>query len=305
MSRFSDSDSKFERFRARNEGHLVRGFFREALSKAYLRPGFRTLVRPLVPLKKPEKWLFVVGCFNSGTTILRRLLESHPDISALAGEGAKLTSAFPDLEEGGWPRMMYANRSRWTLPDAGATERARMAQRDWSIWFDRHAKVFFEKSIDHATRMEWLDRYFPNTHFVSIIRNGYCVNEGIMRRARPLGQARQQVGATYPPELVAEQWVAFEETIRASAGRVSRHHSLRYEDLTDDPARELSRIYSFLGLTIPEIRWNPPIIEIADERHELINQNEKSIARLSNGDIEKMRPIMADAMARNGYLLDP
>ena len=305
MSRFSDSDSKLERFRARNEGQLLRGFVREALSKAYLRPKFRNFVRPFVPLKKPEKWLFVVGCFNSGTTILRRLLESHPDISALAGEGAKLTSAFPDLEEGGWPRMMYANRSKWTLPESGATERARMAQRDWSIWFDRRAKVFFEKSIDHTTRMEWLDRHFPNTYFIAITRNGYCVNEGIMRRARPFGRAREQVGSTYPPELVAEQWVAFDETIRTSAGNVSRFHSLRYEDLTSDPANALARIFRFLDLSVPEMRWTAPVMEIGAERHELIDQNERSLARLCDEDIAKMRLIMGDAMTRNGYEPNP
>ena len=255
-------------------------------------------------MRQPQKWLFLVGCFNSGTTILRRLLESHPDISSFSREGAKLTSAFPDLEAGGWPRMMYVNRDKWQLPDEGAAERVKMAQKDWSIWFDPEASVFLEKSIDHATRMVWLDRHFPNCYFVVITRNGYCVNEGIMRRAKPTGEAFTKVGGRYPPDLVAKQWVYFDETISKSLEQVERSHSLRYEDLMKNPDCELTNIFEFLNLSQPHLVWKKPMMQVGDEEHELLNQNNKSLSRLKPEEITAMRPIMSDAMLAHGYPID-
>lgn len=301
MSRFSESDSRWDRIRARNEGRLVSGIAREALGKLYLRPWARGLLRPFAPRREPEKWLFVVGCYNSGTTILRRLLESHPDIAALVREGAKLTSAFPDLEVGGWPRMMYRNRALWDLPEAGAAERARMAQRDWAIWWRKGAKVFFEKSIDHSTRMGWLDRHFANAHFIAITRNGFCVNEGIMRRAKPSGAALAEVGERYPPELVAEQWTEFDRVVQGGCASVKKATTLRYEDLMADPVGEMTRLFAFLGLSLPEMHRDGAMVSIAGEAHELIDQNASSLARLSADDIARMTPIMRDAMQRHGY----
>jgi hypothetical protein len=301
MSKFSDSGSKWERFAARNEGRLVSGFLREALGKLWRKPGFRRMVRPLLSEKQPEKWLFVVGCFNSGTTILRRLLESHPDISAMVREGAKMTDAFPDLEAGGWPRMMFANRHLWDLPEDGAEQRARLARRDWSFWFDGRAKVFFEKSIDHTTRMGWMDRHFPGAHFIAIRRNGYCVNEGIMRRACPSGAARAQVGERYPPELCAEQWVAFDETVTRGCAEVQRAVEIRYEDLMAQPVETMRALFAFLGLVQPEMTFTGDTLVIAGQSHQLLDQNARSLARLTPEEIAAMAPIMKETMARHGY----
>ena len=42
-----------------------------------------------------QGWLFVLGVNNSGSTILTKVLESHPQIRALPQEGQLLTDAFP------------------------------------------------------------------------------------------------------------------------------------------------------------------------------------------------------------------
>ena len=40
-------------------------------------------------------WLFILGVNNSGTTILSKILETHPEIRTLPKEGQHLTTAFP------------------------------------------------------------------------------------------------------------------------------------------------------------------------------------------------------------------
>ena len=59
----------------------------------------------------PDRWVFVVGCYNSGTTLLANLLEAHPAINGLAREGVELTDALRRPELAGWPRMCWAGRA--------------------------------------------------------------------------------------------------------------------------------------------------------------------------------------------------
>lgn len=40
---------------------------------------------------KPQKWIFIVGCYNSGTTLLEKILSLHPMIGSLRDEGVMLT----------------------------------------------------------------------------------------------------------------------------------------------------------------------------------------------------------------------
>ena len=304
MSRFASSSGKLGRFLARNEGKLVSGLLREVGAKAMRRRGVRRLVTAVMPVRRPKRWLFLVGCYNSGTTILRRVLESHPEIAGLPHEGVQMTDAFPDLEAGGWPRMMYANREQWALADDDAPERVMRALRDWSAWWPKAAPVFLEKSIDHATRIPWMARHFDNAHFIAITRNGYCVCEGIRRRAAPTGAARETLGDTYPMPMVAEQWAAFDATIAEGLAAVPRGMSIRYEDFMADPVATLARIFDFIGVAPVDLHRDGSILSICGDSHELIDQNAASLARLTRDEIAAATPPMRAALLRHGYAIE-
>lgn len=49
------------------------------------------------PLPSPNKWLFIVGCYNYGTTLLHNILASHPNIRSMPGDGQYFSnqSVFP------------------------------------------------------------------------------------------------------------------------------------------------------------------------------------------------------------------
>lgn len=301
VTRFSTSSSRLQRILARNHGDLVRGISREAGAKLYRHSAVRRVLRAVIPERKPRKWLFLVGCYNSGTTILRRLLESHPEIGGLPFEGVDLTDAFPDLEQGGWPRMMYANRDLWGMDPQTNAWRAERARRDWSVWWKRDASVFLEKSIDHTVNMPWIDAHFPNAYFLGITRNGYCVNEGILRRAAPRGNAAIQVGERYPPEMLAEQWVAINDRLVSAPGKLARFHCLSYEALMADPVQQLRNIFGFLDLEAPTMQAMGHLLTIGSIEHEVIDQNRKSLERLSEQAQSRMRPIMAPMMRQLGY----
>lgn len=301
MSRFSSSSSKIGRFVARNEGRLISGFVREAAAKGMHRSLIRNIVSNIVPVRHPDRWLFIVGCYNSGTTILRKVLESHPQIAGLPHEGVQMTDAFPDLEAGGWPRMMYSNRDSWNIPDTGSPEIVKKAMRDWSLWWPRGADVFLEKSIDHTTRIGWTSTYFPNSCFVAITRNGYCVCEGIRRRASPVGNARMKVGTSYPIELLGKQWAAFDDELVGALAKTPNSMAMKYEDFISNPIDNIEKIFDLVKVERVSLEFNDRVLDVNGIKHELLNQNQVSLSRLSAEDKRELTPIIRKSLLRNDY----
>lgn len=301
MRSYANQSTKVQRFLARNRGQLVRGFLREVSTKAYLRPWVRAIVRPFVRAREPQRWVFLVGCYNSGTTILREILEAHPQISALPFEGVRLTNAFPDLEASDWPRMMYQSREIWDLPDAGAARRVARAKADWALWWGRSAKIFLEKSIDNTTRIAWLRRHFGKTTFIAITRNGYCVAEGILRRSKPQGEAIREVGETYPLSMIADQWVAFEDKMVAELDPQGGDIHMTYEDLMRDPVPILKEVFAALDLAPPELVFEGTVLTVGPRKFDLVDQNAQSLSRLAPEDVKTLSEGMGPSLRRRGY----
>lgn len=305
MTRFSNSDSRIRRVMARNSGNLIKGIGKEALAKLYKYSFVRAISRIVVPSKDPKSWIFLVGCYNSGTTILKRVLESHPDIACLPNEGVKLTDAFPDLEAGGYPRMMYANRDAWDRPNLISAKHAEKAKKDWAPWWPRVGTAYLEKSIDHSIRMLWLEKHFSNAYFIHITRNPFCVGEGIRRRAKPIGEASEKLGKEYSPELVAEQWLYLNDKLRKDGAAVSQFHSVTYEDFTISPDVTLEEIFEFLGLSCPAMNWDGQNLLLGNQSHEILNQNSASLSRINQEDLEKMASVLTGRLAEYGYNKEP
>ena len=65
------------------------GFGKTMISLALTKPNrsqiVAALARKMWPFEEPERWLFVVGCYNSGTTLLLNLLAQHPSVSHMDG----------------------------------------------------------------------------------------------------------------------------------------------------------------------------------------------------------------------------
>lgn len=299
MRRYMNQKTKLGRFLARNGGNLWGGLKTDVSVTLYKKAWVRRLVRGFYKETKPQKWLFLVGCYNSGTTILRDILEAHPQVSSLPFEGVKLTDAFPNLEEGGWPRMMYRHRDLWDQISENAGDRAR---RDWAPWWRKDASVYLEKSIDHSTRIRWLDKNFTNAYFLSITRNGLSVIEGISRRAKPYGSARYELKSdTYPYDMIADQWVEFENKISEDIKYVENGLRVTYEDLVDNPVKTLSNIFYFLGLSDVHVSKNGVKTIVNGRVYELINQNNKAISRLDAVTKKQIRDRIGSDLERLGY----
>ncbi len=262
----------------------------------------RRLIGVLRRARHPEKWLFVVGCYNSGTTLLHDVLGCHPDVSTLSREGARYTAELPRPEDYGWTRMWAECVDRIAFPARRDPDRARTIVRDWSPLFDGRRRIFLEKSVANLPRMEWFDLNFPNAYFIGIMRNPYAVAEGIRRRARPGAPHRARIGERYPIEMAARQWLVANTMLLDAGQRVARFMVVRYEDLVATPVAVLDKSVQFLGEACPPASFEGGVLSVRERRQPIAaNMDAASLARLSPADVQQINDVIGARIGDFGY----
>lgn len=249
---------------------------------------------------RPEKWIFIIGCYNSGTTLLAHLLARHSDIGTLPGEGVAFTDGLLRPEEFGWPRLWIKCREQMEIDVDEPAKLARRIKKQWAWATIGSGSCILEKSIANATRLEFLNDYFKPAYFIHITRNGYAVAEGIRRKAAPRRWHNPDYRDRYPLALCAEQWRVSIDTIEASKDRLERYHSLRYEDLVANPRDELRKILDFTGMP-----WEQQVVNGNVRVHgasgPIEDMNHKSLQNLDPADKAAVAKVAGDCLARLGY----
>lgn len=251
---------------------------------------------------QPRKWVFIVGCYNSGTTLLEDLIARHELTRALEDEGTVLTGYLNRPEDYGWTRMWARCEAEVSLDAHTDPQLARRIKRHWSHFYrDPADRLLLEKSIVNATRIPFFDRFFAPAYFIYIRRNGYAVAEGIHRKATPGDYPQQHVTGAYPYALCAEQWRRSAEVIERDLAGVEHRLDLSYEELCAAPGDTLNRIAGFLD--IPPFR--PEVWEGKHTVHgmesTIRNQNAGSLKRLSAADFAEINRIARPYLERYGY----
>ncbi len=246
----------------------------------------------LGPLPTPQKWVFITGCYNSGTSLLHTLLARHPQIGSMAREGQLCTDQLLLPQTVSLPRL-WALAPELFLLDADSQTNINVGRlkRQWGIWMnDAKRPVLIEKTPTNAARLPWLQANFKNAYFIGIIRNGYAVAEGIRRKAG------------HPLELGAQQWYVSNEIMLEAFKNLDNCLLVTYETLTESPSETLNNIMSFLGLSfeglgdIEDRTWSVHGLE-----SELMNMNGRSLELLTAEDIATIDRIAGDLLTQLGY----
>ena len=244
-------------------------------------------------LGEGDYWLFLVGLNNSGTSILSRILASHPRVRALPNEGQLLSPAFPSAPRLGVGRLWTKRLDvfRWTEEsDPGSALRARF---DWAYHFAPGPGILLEKSPPDAIRARWLQANFRPSRFVALTRHPYAVCEGIRRRTGALIRE------------AAEHWKRGNEILLDDVEQLDRSLLLTYEGLTERTAEELERVRAFLGLEEPfdeRVLAAPiPMHNISGKPQRIQNLNSRSLERLSPADLDTIHEVAGPLMERLGY----
>jgi len=209
---------------------------------------------PLMPV--------IVGAPRSGTTLLRLMLDAHPDFAippetgflpALANTAvgpasspaalASLMARFPP-DAPAWPDFGLDEQALATaiatLPEVTPAGAARCF---YGLYAARFGKPRWgDKTPGYAFHMPAIQRLLPEAAFIHIIRDGRDAALSL----RPLWFAPGQDIST-----LARHWRSFVLAARSGGAVCRRYIEVRYEDLVAAPEAELRRICAFL-----QLRWD-------------------------------------------------
>lgn len=287
----------------RNKGVLVSKLLSDILVKGWSKPFLKKTIRSFYKTKEPECWVFMCGCYNSGTTILREIIGAHPDVSSLPREGVVLTDAFPDMEADGWQRMWHHNAAKANITSSEAQSIALIAKRDWAPWWNNKSRLFLEKSIVHTAWMQALEDSFGQTKFIGVVRNGYCVCEGIRRKAKPHGKAKGIIkNDEYSWKDVGQQWVYANRKLMEESKSLKNYHQINYETLVNDPETAIRAIFDFLGVSKDVLSTTQDgDLLIGNRIFKITDENPNSLARLSAEDVNEINSEISGMLKVLGY----
>jgi len=204
----------------------------------------KEIVSKIIISKRKYKWIFIVGCYNSGTTLLSRILEQHPQIAGLPDEGQFLTSVLNTPREVGVPRLWTEKEDLFTIGADEKKELAKTVFKDWQKQVSKvKAKYILEKSPSNIARLLWLQNNFPNSYFIHIVRNGYTVSLGIENSVEEIFGDRENLLAK-----AANQWQRSNEIFQREQPKLNNVLEISYEALTENPKDTLNKITDFLKI---------------------------------------------------------
>ena len=273
-------------------------------------------------------YLFVVGCARSGTTLLQRMLDHHPQL-AVGYDSLFIPRAIRHLAVGIDPPLTpeliewvrgYRRFARLGLTDDAVREAAAKA-RTYSEFvsalyseFGRlHGKPLAgEKSPDYCRHLPRLHALFPWVRTIHIIRDGRDVALSTLDWAREdRGPGRLQLWREEPVAVCALGWRRDVSTGRRDGLDLgsARYCEVSYEDLVSRPDEILRSLAAYLELPFaPEMlyyhqgktrykpglsakaAWLPPTPGLRDWR-----------TQMAERDLELFEAIAGDLLSTLGY----
>ena len=77
--------------------------------------------------------------------------------------------------------------------------------------------------------------------------------------------------------------------------------TIKYEDLISNPVENVEKIFDLVKVEHVSLEFNQQVLDVDGIKHELLNQNEASLSRLSAEDKSELTPIIRNSLLRNGY----
>jgi hypothetical protein len=215
-----------------------------------------------------DPYLFIVGCARSGTTLVRRIVDAHPEI-AITTEMHWISHYFD----------YFKNQNRLVTPElvSELTGHKRFAQFEiprqqfegllgsgealpYPTFLNRvfglyrkikNKPLVGNKTSGYVRRIPTFHALWPDAKFVHIIRDGRDVCLSVLN----WNKAERTVGryASWEEDPVSTTALWWERKVRkgredGAALGPGLYHEMLYEDLVEDQERECKRLCEFLGV---------------------------------------------------------
>jgi Sulfotransferase family len=189
--------------------------------------------------------IFIVSAMGSGSTLIRLILDSHPDIGIPQETGfmrAYQAHQFIPLK---WSGRNWARRMGWSRKELDA-ELAAFYERIFRRYIERHGKHRWgDKTPLHTWHVDGMARLFPDARFIGMLRHpGGTVGSNMHRFGHPFNRAAVHV-ERYDREIA-----------RQAARHADRFVIVRYEDLVLRPEPLLRELLEWLGE-----RWSDKVLQ--------------------------------------------
>jgi len=214
--------------------------------------------KPPEPERAPVP--FIVGVGRSGTTMLRLMLDAHPELT-IPPETHFVPDLIDAIQSGASRDKAIATMTavrqwgdlgiepeevleRWQELDEFAAGPA--LRSFYAIYTERQGKPRWgDKTPIYVKNMLRIESVLPEARFIHVIRDGRDV--ALSRWKRTLGDKEPA-----PAQQVAEGWQRRIRRAQRQGSKLRHYHELRYEDLVTDTEPNLRSIAEFL-----ELDWDP------------------------------------------------
>jgi hypothetical protein len=197
----------------------------------------------------------IVGAPRSGTTLLRFMLDAHPELAippetdfltigdTLPGHGEQLLERFfiALTNFPSWPDFELSKDNFWTALHAIEPFTVRAGFRTfYRLYADRFGKSRWgDKTPIYSLNIDTIRKILPEAHFIHIIRDGRDVALSLRTMWFSPGDDM---------ETLASYWRKFVTSARAAGAGHADYLEIRYEDLIQNTQKVLQGVCEYLCL---------------------------------------------------------
>lgn len=270
-------------------------------------------VAPQVGLDALARPVFIIGVPRSGTSVLTRVLLTHPEIGGFPQEGNHL-----------WHPKLYPWRTQADAAQVSPYEIApeQFSRHSMSLWTPADSEriratlgvaqflcgtpVVINKSAMVCFMIPHVLSVFPGAKLIHVVRDGRAaaysrmIKEGEKMEAH--AQIYQERGYLISrSELLEHAARAWQDSIEEIARQDVKHGlseratliEVRYEDLCAQPSETMARLTAFMGVSA----FDTPLGKI-----HVASQNGKYRRELDGATIERLSELMARGLKTKDYL---
>jgi len=258
---------------------------------------------------------FIVGCGRSGTSLLRGMLNRHPQVaipleSLFMIDYLRVEQRFeldwlkallvtePEIHEWGLYPSVEDIKDCGTVADA-------ISRLHELYTASQGAEIWGEKTPRFVRDLDLLHEHFPGARFVHLIRDPRAVANSLIQSDVHRSDAFH----------AAQRWKKdVEHGLAFEVSNPDVTLQVKYEDLVSDPGAVLRTIMDFLGLPYADLESEKRVPGGAEEYSEFyahIHANldirpstkfvDKWVSQMSARDLEVVEAVCRDMMVKLGY----